>query len=119
VTAAARSTLTLLADAAAARSGGRAVAVIRSFDRTSRLRAADLRGKLARRGVVAVDVTPLVLNLRHTDSDAARLLLHSESIGLVVDAAAGSSNAAASLAHELGVPTLDSTADWPQPEAAT
>jgi hypothetical protein len=104
---AARSELTRLADKAAEHSGGQTVAVIRGFDRPSRHRAAELRRKLQRRGLAAVDLTPLVLALRNSDRAAARPLLDNGTIGLVVDAGAGSSQAP-TLAAELGVPLLHS-----------
>jgi hypothetical protein len=106
VTAAAPSELTRLADRAAAHSDGRSVAVVRGFDQSSRHRAAELRGKLRRRGVPAVDLTPLVLTLRHRGRTRdARAVLDDRTIGLVVDTGAGSSGAPA-LAAELGVPLL-------------
>lgn len=105
-TVAARSELTRLADEAVERSKGDTVAVIRGFDRASRHRSAELRRKLQRRGVAAVDLTPLVLTLRHSDR-RARALLDNGAIGLVVDAGPGGTQAP-DLAAELGVPLLPS-----------
>jgi hypothetical protein len=104
-----RSELTRLADKAVDHSGGHTVAVVRGFDRTSRHRAAELRRKLQRRGVTAIDLTPLVLTLRHSDRHAATMFLDDSTIGLVVDAGPGSSHAP-NLAAELGVPLLHSSA---------
>lgn len=102
---AARSELTRLADTAVDHSGGHTVAVVRGFDRASRQRAAVLRHKLQRHGVTAIDLTPLVLTLRHSERTTARTVLDETKIGLVVQAASGSS-AAPALAAELGVPLL-------------
>jgi hypothetical protein len=103
---AAPSELTRLADKAAAHSDGQAVAVVRGFDQPSRHRAAELRRKLRRRGVPAVDLTPLVLRLRHNGrTPDTRAVLDEGTIGLVVDTGAGTSGAPA-LAAELGVPLL-------------
>lgn len=101
-----RSDLTRVADAAVERSRGHAVAVVRGFDRTSRHRAAELRRKLHHRGVLAVDLSPLILTLRHSDRPhAARTVVDDSGIGLVVDAGPVSSEAPR-LAAELGVPLL-------------
>jgi hypothetical protein len=100
------SELTRLADKAAAHSDGQAVAVVRGFDQSSRHRAAELRRKLRRRGIPAVDLTPLVLRLRHNGrSPDARAVLDIGAIGLVVDTGVGTGGASA-LAAELGVPLL-------------
>lgn len=103
----ARSELTRLADTAVDHSGGHTIAVVRGFDRTSRHRAAELRRKLQRRGGTAIDLTPLVLTLRHSDRHTAIKFLDDSTIGLVVDAGPGSSSAA-NLAAELAVPLLQS-----------
>ena len=104
------SELTRLADKAVDHSGGQAVAVVRGFDRTSRHRSAELRRKLQRRGVTSIDLTPLVLTLRHSERHAATNFLGDTTIGLVVDAGPGSSHAP-NLAAELGVPLLHSRPD--------
>jgi hypothetical protein len=103
----ARSELTRLADKAVEHGDGHTVAVIRGFGRGSRQRAAELRRKLERRGVTAIDITPLALTFRHSDRAAARTLLDSGAIGLLVDAGPDSSHAP-NLAAELGVPLLHS-----------
>lgn len=102
------SQLTRLADVAVVRCEGRTVAVMRGFDRTSRLRAAELRRKLARRGVPVIDVTPLALSPRHRSG--AHTALDADQIGLVVDAGSPGSPAPRHLAAELGVPLLERTA---------
>jgi hypothetical protein len=106
-TASARSALTRLADVASDHCSGDAVAIVRGFDRSSRLRARELGRKLARRGVPSVDLSPLHASMRRLGPAprGPRLVTDDGNIGVVVDASSQSPHARR-LAAELGVPVV-------------